>query len=99
MIGTAGRVAKAGKPVIISTGGASEHQIDAAVTFNKSEISMAINHCVSLYPSDDDQLELSQIDYLKSRYLENVIGFSTGTDKSSSVINVMRRCADVGASY
>ena len=83
------RVAKAGKPVIISTGGASEHQIDAAVTFfNKSEIPIAINHCVSLYPSDDDQLELSQIDYLKSRYPENVIGFSTHehTDWSSSML-------------
>ncbi|MDC0088861.1 N-acetylneuraminate synthase family protein [Porticoccaceae bacterium] len=36
-----------------------------------------MNHCVSLYPSEDHQLHLDQIDYLKNRYPENVIGLST----------------------
>ena len=83
------RVAKAKKAVIISTGGATEDQIDRAVSFfDKRHIALAINHCVSLYPSEDSQLELSQIDYLKFRYPEKVIGLSTHeyNDWSSSLL-------------
>jgi len=72
------RIAQTKKPVIVSTGGASEKAIDEIVTFFANRnIPLAINHCVSLYPSEDFQLELNQIDYLKSKYPSNVIGFST----------------------
>jgi sialic acid synthase SpsE len=72
------RVSKTRKPVIVSTGGASEKAIDDVVSFFKNRnIPLAINHCVSLYPSEDSELELNQIDYLKSRYPLNVIGFSS----------------------
>jgi N-acetylneuraminate synthase len=72
------RIAQTKKPVIVSTGGASEKAIDQIVAFFANRnIALAINHCVSLYPSEDFQLELNQIDYLKSRYPNNVIGFST----------------------
>jgi N-acetylneuraminate synthase len=72
------KIATTKKPVIISTGGAGEKEIDDAVKFfeNRS-IPLAINHCVSLYPSEDSDLELNQIDYLKARYPNHVIGFST----------------------
>ena len=57
------------KPVIVSTGGACEEQIDATVEFfDNRGIPISINHCVSLYPSEDSELELSQIDYLAARY-------------------------------
>ena len=73
-----GRIARLQKPVIISTGGANEKTIDDCVRFfeNRS-IPLAINHCVSLYPSEDSELELNQIDYLRQRYPNHVIGFST----------------------
>jgi len=72
------RIAFHRKPVIISTGGASENSIDQVVAFfEKRDIELAINHCVSLYPSSDSQLELAQISYLKNRYPDHVIGFST----------------------
>jgi len=72
------KVAQLKKPVIISTGGASEVCLDDCVRFFKNRsISLAINHCVSLYPTEDSELELNQIDYLKTRYPDNVIGFST----------------------
>ena len=72
------RVAKAKRPVIISTGGAGEKQIDAAVSFfDQNHLPLAINRCISLSPSEDSQLELSQIDYLKTRFPNNVIGLST----------------------
>ena len=38
---------------------------------------MALNHCVSLYPSEDSELMLDQIDYLKERYPNNLIGLSS----------------------
>jgi len=71
-------IAATEKPVIFSTGGASEKQIDDAVAFFENRnIPLAINHCVSKYPSEDSELELNQIDYLKNRYPNHVIGFST----------------------
>ena len=83
------RIAETGKPVIVSTGGAHEEQIDAVVEFfNARGIPISINHCVSLYPSEDSELELSQIDYLVARYPNKVIGLSTHeyTDWYSSML-------------
>jgi sialic acid synthase SpsE len=72
------KIASTRKPVIISTGGASEKDLDDVVHFfEKRNISLAINHCVSLYPSEDDELNLNQIDYLRARFPNHVIGFST----------------------
>jgi sialic acid synthase SpsE len=72
------RIARARRPVIVSTGGASVRSMDAMVTFFENRhIPLAINHCVSLYPSEDADLELNQIDYLTRRYPDVTIGFST----------------------
>ena len=72
------RIAVTRRPVILSTGGASEKSLDDVVTFFENrDIPLAINHCVSLYPCPDDALELNQIDYLHQRYPGHVIGFST----------------------
>jgi N-acetylneuraminate synthase len=45
--------------------------------FKKRDIPLAINHCVPLYPSEDSELCLDQIDYLRNRYPQHVIGLST----------------------
>jgi len=72
------RIAKTKKPVIVSTGGSSLKDIDDLVTFfGNRHIPLAINHCVSLYPSEDSELELNQIDFLRERYPSHTIGFST----------------------
>ena len=72
------KIATTRKPVVISTGGSSLRDMDDVVTFfNRRNIPLAVNHCVSLYPSEDGELELNQIDFLVDRYPENVIGFST----------------------
>jgi len=66
------------KPVIASTGGSSLKDIDDLVTFFENRnIPLAINHCVSLYPTEDSELELNQIDFLRQRYPHVTIGFST----------------------
>ncbi|MFY9675810.1 MAG: N-acetylneuraminate synthase family protein [Terriglobales bacterium] len=72
------KIAKTKKPVIVSTGGSSLKDIDDLVTFfDNRHIPLAINHCVSLYPSEENELELNQIDFLQSRYPNHTIGFST----------------------
>jgi len=72
------KIAKTKKPVIVSTGGSSLKDIDDLVTFfDNRHIPLAINHCVSLYPSEDCDIELNQIDYLRNRYPNRIIGFST----------------------
>jgi len=76
-------IARTKKPVIVSSGGASEKSLDEVVQFFENRnIPIAINHCVSIYPSEEDQLELDQIDYLKSRYSDHIIGFSSHEYKS-----------------
>jgi sialic acid synthase SpsE len=71
-------IAATKRPVIVSTGGASVKDTDDIVAFfTKRNILLALNHCVSIYPSEDSELELNQIDYLKKRYPRQIIGFST----------------------
>jgi sialic acid synthase SpsE len=70
------KIASAGKPVIASSGGADLEHIDALVKFFADRnIPFALNHCVSIYPSED--LELNQIDFLRARYPNIVVGLST----------------------
>jgi sialic acid synthase SpsE len=72
------KIAKTKKPVIVSTGGSSLKDIDDLVTFfDNRHIPIAVNHCVSLYPSEDCDLELNQVDFLRNRYPNHIIGFST----------------------
>ncbi len=72
------KIAKTRKPVLVSTGGSSLNDIDNMVMFFENRnIPLAINHCVSIYPSEDAELQLNQIDFLKHRYPGHVIGFST----------------------
>jgi N-acetylneuraminate synthase len=72
------KIAKTKKPVVVSTGGSSLKDVDDIVTFFANRnIPLGINHCVSLYPTEDSELELNQIDFLCKRYPQNTIGFST----------------------
>ncbi len=83
------KIASTRKPVIASSGGSSLEDIDNLVKFFANRnIPFALNHCVSLYPSEDSDLELNQIDFLKRRYPNLTIGFSTHEyhDWSSSVM-------------
>jgi len=83
------KIAATRKPVIASTGGSSLKDIDDLVTFFENRrIPLAINHCVSVYPSEDNQLEMNQIDFLRNRYPGLTIGFSTHEyhDWSSSIL-------------
>ncbi len=83
------KIALARKPVIVSTGGSSLKDTDDLVTFFENRnIPLAINHCVSMYPSEDRDLEINQVDFLKARYPKHTIGYSTHEyhDWTSSVM-------------
>lgn len=72
------KIAECNKPVIFSTGGLSMKQIDDLVSFfDHQRTQHAIMHCVALYPTPDDKLQLNQIEVLRRRYSDKVIGFST----------------------
>jgi sialic acid synthase SpsE len=83
------KIAQTKKPVIVSTGGSSVKDLDDLVTFfGNRNIPLAINHCVSIYPSEQRELELNQIDYLRERYPHHTVGFSTheSGDASASML-------------
>ncbi|MFL5785494.1 MAG: N-acetylneuraminate synthase family protein [Bacteriovoracaceae bacterium] len=72
------RIVKSPLPVIASTAGARIEDIDRVVSFFlHRKHSLSILHCVGEYPTPDEHAELSQIDYLKHRYPDLRIGFST----------------------
>ena len=72
------KIATTKKPVIASTGGIPLKDLDDLVTFFENRnIPLAINHCVSLYPTEDYELELNQIDFLRQRFPKHTIGFSS----------------------
>ncbi len=83
------KIAATRLPVSVSTGGSSEKDVDDIVGFfTRRDIPLAVNHCVSLYPSEDSDLELNQVDYLREKYPGVVIGLSTHEyhDWSSSIM-------------
>jgi sialic acid synthase SpsE len=61
---------------------------DLVAYFANRGVPLALNHCVSVYPSEDWELDIAQVDFLKARYPDNVIGFSSHekTDWRSSVM-------------
>lgn len=72
------QVAECNKPVVVSTGGLTWKQIDDLVSFfDHRRVHFAIQHCVSIYPTPDDQLELNQVELIRRRYPDKVVGFST----------------------
>lgn len=72
------RIARTKRPVIASTGGSSLKDLDDLVIyFENRNLRLALNHCVSIYPSEHTEIELNQIDFLKKRYPDHTIGFSS----------------------
>jgi sialic acid synthase SpsE len=71
------KIATTRRPVIISTGGMTQKDMDDVVHFfQKRKISLSLNHCVAAYPHEDNECELNQIDFLVNRYPGVVIGYS-----------------------
>lgn len=72
------RISRSDMPMIISTGGAQLSEIDVVVThLRQGQKRFAIMHCVGEYPTPIEDLQLNQIDLLRSRYPDLPVGYST----------------------
>jgi len=72
------KIADADKPVIFSTGGLTLRDIDNLVSFFQHRgVHFAIMHCVAIYPTPDQNMNLNQIALLRNRYPGIHIGWST----------------------
>ena len=70
-------VAKANKPVIISTGGLAISDIDNIVSFfSHQEINFAFMHCISVYPTPNNMLHMNFLSKMIRRYSYVLIGYS-----------------------
>ena len=71
-------IAEKGKPIIISTGGSTLHDISRVYhEINHLNSNIAFLHCVSTYPNRDEDLNLDVISSLRINFPNNVIGFSS----------------------
>ena len=78
--------AESGLPVIFSTGGLTIKEIDDLVSFFEHRgVDFAIMHCVSIYPTPLENCQLNQIDLLRNRYHDKVIGWSTHESPDETV--------------
>ncbi len=72
------KAASVGKPLIVSTAGLNINDIDEIVSFlGMRHAHFALMHCVALYPTPPEKLQLNQIELLRRRFPELTIGFST----------------------
>lgn len=70
-------------PVIASCAGATEKDLEHVVTFMQNRIShFALLHCIAEYPCPQDRINLNQLDYLKLKFPQLRVGFSTHEDPS-----------------
>jgi len=78
-------VACYGKPMLVSTGGATQEDVDRAVnTIMPINSQLCIMQCTAAYPADYPELDLGVIQTFRERYPEVVIGYS-GHDNSISM--------------
>jgi N-acetylneuraminate synthase/N,N'-diacetyllegionaminate synthase len=70
-------VARKRKPIILSTGMASLEEIDRAVaTILQHNAELIMLHCVSVYPSPDEHINLNAMTTLAERYAPLPVGYS-----------------------
>lgn len=80
------KIADAGKPIIVSTGGLKIEQIDNLYNFFlHHNCKFAMMHCVALYPAPADMLQLDLLDKMMARYRGIAIGYS-GHENPADII-------------
>jgi len=75
------KIAKTNKPIILSTGLATISEIKASLKIiRKYHNKIIILHCVSGYPTKENEVNLFRINQLKKIFKKNFIGLSDHTD-------------------
>ena len=73
-------ICKFNKPIILSTGASSLHEIQEAVSWiEKFGNSLSLLHCVLNYPTPDENANLGMILDLKQKFPDKIIGYSDHT--------------------
>ncbi|MFO0963585.1 MAG: N-acetylneuraminate synthase family protein [Phycisphaerales bacterium] len=72
------RIAATSKPVICSTGGLRQQEMDQIVNFfeHRRVHDFSLLHCVGLYPTPNDALQMHVVDWMRRRYHWLRIGYS-----------------------
>lgn len=80
-------VARTGKPMILSTGMATEHEIEEAVTTARDSgcKELILLHCISSYPAPIEQAHLRQISALAKRF-KLPVGLSDHTQGTTASV-------------
>lgn len=72
------RIAASSLPIIASTAGVPLEVLDQVVSFMEHrQRPLTLMHCIGEYPTPANHLQLNQIDFLRARYPQHRIGFST----------------------
>jgi N-acetylneuraminate synthase len=72
------RIARTDKPLIVSTAGAGQEEMDKVVAFLEHRgKDFCLMACVGEYPTREENLQVGQIAYLRNRYPGIAIGYST----------------------
>jgi sialic acid synthase SpsE len=81
------RVARIGKPVVLSVGASTLEEIDGALATLRAAgaTSIALLHCILNYPTADENANLRMILSLVHRYPECVLGYSDHTVPKSGL--------------
>lgn len=70
-------IAKKSKPIFFSLGMSTLEEADEAIeTILKHNNQLIIKHCVSVYPSLDEKINLRSVPFLKERYSPLPVGYS-----------------------
>ena len=89
-----GAAADSGLPIIASTGGLLQEEMDALVSFlDHRGCDYALMHCVSIYPTPAADCNLGNIGTFKQRYPNRVIGWSTHEDPDEIAPVLVARAA------
>ena len=74
-------MAKTRKPIILSTGLSSIKEIKEAINIiNQYHKKIIILHCVSEYPTKNENINFNRILLLKKKFKKNLFGISDHTD-------------------
>ncbi len=93
------RVAKHGKPVLLSTGASYISEIEEAVRRLRKTLppeAIGVMHCVLSYPTDYENAHLAAIAHLRKVFPEHPIGYSDHTRPDPGML-VLVRAYELGA--
>ena len=84
------KVAKAKKPVIISTGGKVVSEIDKIYNFfTHRNVDFALMHCIAEYPAPESHIQLDFLEKMQKRYRGIMIGYSGHENPDDNIIPMM----------